>query len=106
MPLRLAVADIGREITRPVATCGGNALANRLDHIEQTDRPRMRIAERALDDYLGFRQILDRPTGTDPQRIELRGENAVFLASQLAALRSIHFIVFHVYLTFREPYSY
>lgn len=59
-----------------------DASADRLDHLEQADRTGVRVAERALDDHLGLRQVVDRPARPEPKRVELRGQDAVLLAPQ------------------------
>ena len=80
--LRLAVADIGGEVPRPVAALLGDAGAHRFHELEEAGRSRVRVAEGGFDDDLGLRQILRLPARADAQRVELGGELTVFLTAQ------------------------
>ena len=84
MALRLAVADIGREVARAVPAGLGNTRAHLLDKLKKAGASRMRIAKRGLDDHLRLVQVLDAPTGAQAQRIHLGADRAKLARTRLA----------------------
>ena len=65
------VAQLSRELGRPL-TCCINTFAYLFHQNIQMTTARMAVAKGTLDDDLRLTQILFLPTGSDPERIQLR----------------------------------
>ena len=70
--LALTVTDIGCKVSCPVSACCINTFAYLFHQNIQMTTARMAVAKGTLDDDLWLTQILFLPTGSDPERIQLR----------------------------------
>ena len=75
-----SVADVGGEVEGgfgPGRVCGFLGL---LGQAQQVGAARVALAVGALDEHLGFFQVLDGPAHAHAQGVHLRGQPAHFLA--------------------------
>ena len=70
--LALAVTNIGCKISCSVSACCINTFTHLFHQNIQMTTARMAVAKGTLDDDLWLAQILFLPTGSDPERIQLR----------------------------------
>ena len=70
--LALTVTDIGCKVSCSVSACCVNTFTHLFHQDIQMTTTRMTVAKGTLDDDLRLTQILFLPTGSDPERIQLR----------------------------------
>lgn len=83
--LGLAVADVCGDVPGAGAPRVPDAPADLLCQLQQVHTAGVAVAEGALDHDLGLGQVLRRPAGAQPQRVQLRRD-----LPELLALRFVH----------------
>ena len=72
MALRLPVADVRTEISRPESPFPGCSLFGLFRQLQQMDAARMAVPKGAFNENLRLCQILPLPSRTQPERVQLR----------------------------------